>query len=109
MGAPPHHCERRLPATGWLDTLCAVVPIVALTRGAAGCDLFVGGARTRLPVEPVVCAAPTGAGDTFAASFALALARGTDPVAAARAGQEAARALVSRAAADAGRSEQPPV
>ncbi len=78
----------------WFEALCAVVPVVALTLGRAGCELRVGPQRLAVTVDPVEAADPTGAGDTFAAIFALEHARGTPPEAAARAACDAARALV---------------
>lgn len=79
---------------GWVDALCAVVPVVAFTHGRAGCEVHARGRVTGVPVDPVDAPDPTGAGDTFAAVFALRLALGAPPEAAARAACDAARALV---------------
>ncbi len=83
----------------WLGALRAAVPVVALTLGGAGCEVFHGEEQARITVEPVAAPDPTGAGDTFAAGFALALARGAPPVVAGRAGCDAARALLLAAGA----------
>ena len=75
--------------------LAAAVPIVALTHGSLGCEVIVrGGAPRRVGVHPAREVDPTGAGDVFAAAFLLALARGDDPVGAARLGAAAASIVV---------------
>lgn len=75
-------------------SLAAAVAIVAFTRGARGCEL-VGGGRTRhVGVYPAHEADPTGAGDVFAAGMLLGLARGEDPVDAARLGAAAGSIVV---------------
>jgi hypothetical protein len=56
---------------------------VAITRGPAGVTLFREGEPTRLPGLPVVERTPTGAGDVFAAAFAIRLAETHDPLEAA--------------------------
>jgi sugar/nucleoside kinase (ribokinase family) len=78
----------------WLARLCAVVPLVYLTRGAAGCDVVGRDATRRVGVYPTAEVDPTGAGDTFAAAALDALARGADPLAAARFGAAAASVIV---------------
>lgn len=84
-----------------LDRLVAAVPVVAFTHGERGCEVIrhgrasaVGAYRTR-EVEP------TGAGDVFAAGFLFALARGADPVDAARLGAAAASVVVEGRAGEA--------
>lgn len=79
----------------WLQGLRAAVPVVALTLGREGCVVYAAHAARRIEVAPVDAPDPTGAGDTFAAMFALELARGASPEVAAQAGCEAARALVA--------------
>jgi sugar/nucleoside kinase (ribokinase family) len=74
--------------------LVADVPVVAFTHGARGCELFAGGRRRRIGVHPADEVDPTGAGDAFAAAFFLALARGADPVEAARLGAAAGSIVV---------------
>ncbi len=77
-----------------LDRLCAAVPVVAFTHGAAGCDVIVGGKTTRVGVHPATEVDPTGAGDAFAAAFFLGLARGNSPVDAARLGAATASIVI---------------
>lgn len=70
--------------------LAEIVPVVAFTRGARGSEVFARGRRlARLGVHPAEEVDPTGAGDAFAAAFLLTLARGSDPVEAARLGAAA--------------------
>ena len=71
------------------DRLARLVPIVVLTHGAAGATLYADGEVTLLPAVPAHEVDPTGAGDVFAATFLIALARGQAPV---TAGHFAARA-----------------
>jgi 1D-myo-inositol 3-kinase len=59
-------------------------PVLAMTRGALGCDLIHCGKRRAVRGFPVQELDPTGAGDVFAAAFMLELARLREPVAAAR-------------------------
>ncbi|MEZ4437138.1 MAG: PfkB family carbohydrate kinase [bacterium] len=81
----------------WLDGLRAVVPLVVLTHGAAGCTVFAGGDATRVAAAKAVEVDPTGAGDTFAAALMVNLADGFGPVmAATRAGELAARCVERR-------------
>jgi sugar/nucleoside kinase (ribokinase family) len=84
-----------------LERLTAAVPLVAFTQGERGCEIrsrgrsrWVGVFRTR-PVEP------TGAGDVFAAGLLLGLARGAEPVDAARLGAAAASVVVEARAGEA--------
>jgi sugar/nucleoside kinase (ribokinase family) len=74
--------------------LVADVPVVAFTMGARGCEVYARGRRRRIGVHPARELDPTGAGDAFAAAFFLALARGADPVAAARLGAAAGSIVV---------------
>lgn len=82
------------PADDLVDRLAAVVPIVVLTRGDDGCDLFVEGRAVRIGVFRTFQEDPTGAGDAFAAGLFHALARGDDPVKAAQLGAAAASVVV---------------
>lgn len=77
-----------------VSRLAATVPVVAFTHGARGCELLVRGRTWRVGVHPASEVDPTGAGDTFAAGFFLALARGEAPVDAARLGAAAASIVV---------------
>jgi sugar/nucleoside kinase (ribokinase family) len=86
----------RVPDHGHPDVALVVVkqgPRPVLLRGTVNADV-----PTR-PVEGLVDT--TGAGDAFAAGFLLALARGTEPTDAARAGQRTAAAVVRGPGADA--------
>ena len=80
-------------------------PVLAVTAGEAGVllDLPVGG-RALVPAPIIVTGVSTvGAGDAFAALFAVGLGRGIDPVGAARqAAAGVSRWLTARAGATAG-------
>ncbi|MBN2343860.1 MAG: hypothetical protein JXX29_21510 [Deltaproteobacteria bacterium] len=78
----------------FVDELVARVPIVAVTRGAQGSTLYHKGARTEVGIFPVKCIDPTGAGDTFGAATAMALAAGSDVETAGRLGAAAASVIV---------------
>jgi D-beta-D-heptose 7-phosphate kinase/D-beta-D-heptose 1-phosphate adenosyltransferase len=70
---------------------------VAITAGAGGVYLRSRGEEgVRLAAPSVGIKNEVGAGDSFAAATALALAAGADPVAAARLGMEAAAVAVSK-------------
>ncbi len=62
----------------------------AITYGPLGVDIVQGDATTRVPTFPVAVRDETGAGDVFAAAWAVELARGQRPDAAARVGCAAA-------------------
>jgi 1D-myo-inositol 3-kinase len=79
---------------GLVARLAAAVPVVALTRGARGCEVISRGRVRRVGVHPAREVDPTGAGDVFAAAFLLGLSRGDDPVEAARLGAAAASIAV---------------
>ncbi|HSN90936.1 MAG TPA: PfkB family carbohydrate kinase, partial [Anaeromyxobacteraceae bacterium] len=74
--------------------LVRAVPVVVVTHGARGCEVFSGGRRQRVGVHATREVDPTGAGDVFAAGFLLGLARGMAPVEAARLGAGAASVIV---------------
>ncbi len=57
---------------------------VCVTKGAAGCAVYAGGAEWHVPGIEVKVADTVGAGDAFAAAFAAELLAGRDPGAAAR-------------------------
>jgi sugar/nucleoside kinase (ribokinase family) len=59
-------------------------PVVALTRGAGGLTLFVGGSPRAIPAYPARAVDANGAGDIFTAAMLVRLAETGDPVAAAR-------------------------
>ncbi|HEU4326856.1 MAG TPA: PfkB family carbohydrate kinase [Roseiflexaceae bacterium] len=58
-------------------------PLVALTRGAQGATLFLGGEPHTIAAFPTGEHDPTGAGDVFAAALLLRLRETNDPLAAA--------------------------
>ena len=66
-----------------LPTILETVPVVAITKAAAGCILYVDGKRHKIPTRPAHEVDPTGAGDTFAAAFLVHLKEHNDPVQAA--------------------------
>jgi sugar/nucleoside kinase (ribokinase family) len=74
--------------------LVGTVPIVVVTRGAAGASVIVDGKTHHVPAAPAREVDPTGAGDVFAAAFLIALAQGKDPLAAARHGAACAAVVV---------------
>lgn len=81
----------------WLATLRGVVPMVFVTHGPDGCTVFHGGRAVDVPAFEATEVDPTGAGDTFAAGTAAALADGADPIEAARRGSAlAARCVGAR-------------
>ncbi len=69
---------------GLLEKLVSAVPIVAFTLGEQGSRIYVDGEPTDVGVYATEAVDPTGAGDTFAASFCHRIAAGNDPVEAAR-------------------------
>ncbi len=66
-----------------LPTIINTVPVVAITKAAEGCVLYVKGERHRIPTRPANEVDPTGAGDTFAAAFLVHYYEHRDPVQAA--------------------------
>ncbi len=81
--------------------LAAALPLVVFTHGARGCDVLARGRATHVGVYPAREVDPTGAGDVFVAALLLALARGDDPVEAARLGAAAASIAVEARGGDA--------
>jgi hypothetical protein len=77
-----------------VDRLRRLVPLVVLTRGADGATVYEGRGSLDVGALPVPVVDPTGAGDTFAAAFLLALARGEDARDAARLATAAAAIVV---------------
>jgi sugar/nucleoside kinase (ribokinase family) len=74
--------------------LARAVPVVAFTLGSRGCEIIVRGHSVHVGVHPAHEVDPTGAGDVFAAGFLMGLARGAEPVEAARLGAAAASFVV---------------
>jgi sugar/nucleoside kinase (ribokinase family) len=77
-----------------LDDLRSAVPLVSLTRGERGSRVFLQGETIEVGVAPCEVVDPTGAGDTYAAAFLFALARGDSPTDAARLAAAAASIVV---------------
>ncbi|MFN8535745.1 MAG: PfkB family carbohydrate kinase [Dehalococcoidia bacterium] len=69
--------------------------VLAITRGPAGASLFQDGVETPIAPLAVFERSPTGAGDIFAATFAIRLAETDDPVEAARFANVAAAIAVA--------------
>jgi sugar/nucleoside kinase (ribokinase family) len=61
----------------------AAVPITVLTAGRRGAQVWSDGRRHSIPACPAAEVDPTGAGDSFAAAYMIALDEGADPVEAA--------------------------
>ncbi|MEU2391617.1 PfkB family carbohydrate kinase [Streptomyces sp. NPDC007369] len=77
--------------------LSRLVPLVVVTRGAAGALVAQGGRVTaEVAAEPVRAVDSTGAGDAFTGGFLAARLAGADPVEAARAGCRSAARAVTR-------------
>jgi sugar/nucleoside kinase (ribokinase family) len=72
-----------------VERLTRTVPVVAFTHGAGGAEIIVRGRTHHIGVYPVDEVDPVGAGDVFASAFLFGLARGDDPVSAARLGAAA--------------------
>jgi len=88
------------PAGAVVADWAARVPCVVVTDGPRGARLWYGdpGAGSQpahVPAFTVAEVDPTGAGDTFAAAFLIALWRGLDPLAAARYAHAAAAYVVA--------------
>ncbi|MBV8662681.1 MAG: hypothetical protein JO107_06220, partial [Hyphomicrobiales bacterium] len=66
------------------------------TRGRDGVAINRAGIIELLPADPIDATDSTGAGDTFLGGFIAALMAGAEPLAAAKAGVAAARALLER-------------
>jgi 1D-myo-inositol 3-kinase len=62
-----------------IDMLRRNIPLLVVTRGARGADLFRNGHGQLIPPFEVDEVEPTGAGDAFAAAFFIEMARSGDP------------------------------
>lgn len=71
-----------------IESFAASVPILVVTKGAAGASLYVEGQVHQLPAPQVNEFDPTGAGDIFAATFFIHLTKYGDPL---QAGEMATR------------------
>jgi sugar/nucleoside kinase (ribokinase family) len=76
--------------------LRTLAPLVVLKCGAAGAIVAWGDHVEEVPAAPAEVIDTTGAGDAFAAGFAVDYATTRDPLSAARAGARAAAAVVAR-------------
>ncbi len=70
------------PAT--IEAWAGMVPILIVTQGARGADVYVRGVPRHVPAFPAHEVDPTGAGDVFAAAFLLRFRESNDPYEAAR-------------------------
>jgi 1D-myo-inositol 3-kinase len=59
-----------------LEKIIKFVPVVALTRGVKGCDIYRNGTKNSYGVFSTVEADPTGAGDVFASGLTFGIASG---------------------------------
>jgi len=82
--------ESRIPA------LAALVPVLVVTRGAAGATLHWQGETHTIAAPPTQAVDATGAGDIFAAAFFIRLYHTRDPLAAARLAAHTASLSVQR-------------
>ncbi|MFE5769874.1 carbohydrate kinase family protein [Streptomyces sp. NPDC056485] len=89
--------ERAGAARAAAAELSLRVPLVVVTRGAAGALVAEGGRVTaEVSAEPAEAVDTTGAGDAFTGGFLAARLAGADPADAARAGCRAAARAVTR-------------
>lgn len=72
--------ERAEPPEAWLRA----VPLTVVTHGSSGARVFSDGRWQFAPAYPAAELDPTGAGDSFAAAFMVALSEGATPLEAAR-------------------------
>lgn len=66
-----------------LITLTGAVPVVALTQGHAGCEVYTGSQMHAIAPRPAAEVDATGAGDVFSAAFLVRLWESKDPLEAA--------------------------
>jgi sugar/nucleoside kinase (ribokinase family) len=81
-------------APGLIGRFAALAPCLVVTDGGRGAEVYRRGEPIHVPAFPRPAADPTGAGDVFAAAFLIELARGGDPIGAARFGHAAASFVV---------------
>ena len=92
LGTTPEHEDRQVA-----ELARRLGVSLAVTLGERGALIAPTGARiTRTPAPSVVAVDTTGAGDAFVGAFAVGLALGLDPIAAARLGCAAASDSVTR-------------
>lgn len=80
LTGPAADAEALATAEQTLATWARLVPLLAVTRGSEGAELWRAGAVERIAGYPAREVDPTGAGDVFAATFLCALASMSDPV-----------------------------
>ncbi|MFE5538037.1 carbohydrate kinase family protein [Streptomyces sp. NPDC056492] len=96
-GLPERSGAARAAAARAAAELSLRVPLVVVTRGAAGALVAEGGRVTaEVSAEPAEAVDTTGAGDAFTGGFLAARLAGADPADAARAGCRAAARAVTR-------------
>lgn len=83
------------PHDGLLQQLHDVVPIVVLTKGMYGSQVFAGDHTIETQAVRTRVVDPTGAGDAYAAGFLVSYCRGEPLEVAAKAGVRAASAVIS--------------
>lgn len=76
--------------------MAASVPVLAVTKGPQGADIYAEGKLTPIPAPEVEVVDPTGAGDIFAAVFFSQLSHHGDPVHAAEMAVQIASDSVTR-------------
>lgn len=77
-----------------IDSMAALCPLLLVTEGKAGANLYTQGEVVHIPTPSVEEVDPTGAGDVFAATFLLQFQRSGEPLqAAALAAQVAAHSV----------------
>jgi ribokinase len=80
--------------------------IIVETRGPEGAQITVAGNTTSVPTEKIAVNDPTGAGDTFLGGLIVSLIqKPNDPVAAIRAGETAARTMLTERSIQSGEEE----
>ena len=85
-----------------METLRSAVPVVVKTLGRKGAAVYAEGRTFHVGIyETSEVVDPTGAGDTFAAAFLLALSWGATPMAAARLGSAASSIIIEGQGAEA--------
>jgi sugar/nucleoside kinase (ribokinase family) len=88
--------QEAVAADAAIAELARGVPVMVVTRGAAGADLLERGGCVRVPALPTREVDPTGAGDVFAAALFVALAEGEESAAAVRFANAAASFVVEQ-------------
>ena len=79
-----------------IDSMASSVPVLAVTKGLAGADIYTQGRVHRIDAPQVKEVDPTGAGDIFAAVFFTQLTHFGDPLQAAQFAVQVASDSVTR-------------